>query len=131
MQPESTAFLALTRFFLRPQSIWFTVLALVLGYGALLPQSAFAQTPTKAVCGGAHMDKMSLRDRLLPALFGPTNTTRFPGSSDVPSLNLSLFILYRYCSVCVVTGMFMRLPSYPPRATCVTDEVCGAQANGQ
>ena len=27
-----------------------------------------------------------VRDRLLPTLFGPTSTTRFPGSSDVPSL---------------------------------------------
>ena len=64
------------------------------------------------------MDRMSLSDRLLPALFGPTNTTRFPGSSDVPSLNLILVILYRYFSVCVATGMFMRLPSCLPRAAC-------------
>ena len=64
------------------------------------------------------MDRMSLSDRLLPALFGPTNTTRFPGSSDVPSLNLILVILYRYFSVCVATGMFRRLPSCLPRAAC-------------
>jgi hypothetical protein len=69
------------------------------------------------------MDKMSLRDRLLPALFGPTNTTRFPGSSDVPSLNLILVILYRYFFVCVVTGMFMRLPSYSPPAARLTSAV--------
>ena len=53
------------------------------------------------------MDKVSLSDRLLPTLFGPTNTTRFPGSSDVPSLNLILVILYRYFAVCVVTEMFI------------------------
>jgi hypothetical protein len=68
MDPRSTVSLAPTRLLLPPQTIWFTMLILVLAAGAMFPQTAIAQvaaqTPPSVLDGTA-----KLVDRANPGQF--------------------------------------------------------------